>query len=227
MGDWQSYRLQDFIPFTPEVYWRLLERVNEAFWPLHLLAVALGLAALLLAVRGRPRLAIGLLAPAWLSSGILFHLNYYAELNWAAPWFGWAFVCQAALLFVGATFGAATPSSEWPARLRLWTGGAVSITALLVYPAIAAVIGSGLAHAEMFGLHPDPTALATMGIALIALRGPSVWLALLVPSLWCLVTSLTLAALDAGWAWIPLSAALIIVAVALTTTFCDKRQSAA
>lgn len=45
MNGWQTYRLEDFIPFTPEVYWRLLERINEAFWPLHVLAVAIGLAA--------------------------------------------------------------------------------------------------------------------------------------------------------------------------------------
>lgn len=57
MNGWQTYRLEDFIPFTPEVYWRLLERINEAFWPLHVLAVAIGLAALLLALRGNRRTA--------------------------------------------------------------------------------------------------------------------------------------------------------------------------
>jgi len=34
-------RLQDFIPFTAEVYFRLLERVGEAFWQQQLLTLAL------------------------------------------------------------------------------------------------------------------------------------------------------------------------------------------
>ena len=32
IADWASYALADFIPFTAEVYARLVERVNEAGW---------------------------------------------------------------------------------------------------------------------------------------------------------------------------------------------------
>ena len=38
-----SYSLQDFIPFTAEVYLRMLERMNENDWPLHVLMYALTL----------------------------------------------------------------------------------------------------------------------------------------------------------------------------------------
>ena len=65
MNEWTSYRLQDFIPFTAEVYFRLLERMRETFWPLHLLTLALGATTLVLALKHRPRLACLLLAPLW------------------------------------------------------------------------------------------------------------------------------------------------------------------
>ncbi len=215
MNGWQTYRLEDFIPFTPEVYWRLLERINEAFWPLHVLAVAIGLAALLLALRGNRRIALAVLAPAWLTSGIIFHFTYYAELNWAAPWFGWGFIAQTALLLALAWF-AGSGRIHGPSKgVSAWIGATVAMVSLLGYPLIAATIGPGLSHAETYGLHPDPTAIATLGVLLILLRGPSFWLASLIPILWCVIGALTLMAIDATGALIPLAAAAIIAGAAI------------
>ncbi len=171
MSAWHTYRLEDFVPFTPDIYWRLLERVNEAFWPLHILAVAIGLTALLLALRGKKRLALALLAPAWLTSGILFHFTYYAELNWAAPWFGWSFIAQASLLLAFAFFAGPIKPQATSKGLSTWIGTTVAVVSLLGYPLIAATLGPGLTHAETYGLHPDPTAIATLGVLLIVLRG--------------------------------------------------------
>jgi hypothetical protein len=210
MNDWQTYRLEDFIPFTPDIYWRLLERVNETFWPLHIVAVAIGLTALLLALRGNKRMALALLAPAWLTSGILFHWTYYAELNWAAPWFGWGFIAQAALLLAFASFAGSSRTHEPSRGLSTWIGTTVAMVSLLGYPLIALTIGPGLSHAETYGLHPDPTAIATLGVLLIILRGSTLWLTLLIPILWCVIGSLTLIAIDATGALIPLAAVAII-----------------
>lgn len=204
MNDWQTYRLEDFIPFSPDVYWRLLERINEAFWPLHLLTIGLGLGAALLAIRGNRRTALLLLAPAWLSCGIIFHLSYYAELNWAAPWFGWAFIVQAVVLLLVAALTTTKPTGRRPGNLTTRFGALVAALALLAYPFIAMAMGAGPTHAETHGLHPDPTALATIGIVIVALRGGGAWLALAIPVLWCLVATLTLIPLGAAWAWLPL-----------------------
>lgn len=210
MGDWQTYRLEDFIPFTPEIYQRLLERINETFWPLHLVAVFIGLLALLLALRGHGRTALALLAPAWLTSGIIFHLTYYAELNWAAPWFGWGFVAQAAVLLAVAFLAGSISVQRHPPGLSTWGGAIVAVVSLLGYPLIAAAIGPGWGHAEAYGLHPDPTAIATLGVLLVLLRGLALWLSLLIPTLWCVIGSLTLIAMDSAGALIPLSAAILI-----------------
>lgn len=225
MNGWQTYRLEDFIPFTPEAYWRLLERINEAFWPLHVLAVAIGLAALLLALRGNRRMALALLAPAWLTSGIIFHFTYYAELNWAAPWFGWGFVAQAALLLALALF-AGSGRTHAPAKgLSAGIGATVAMVSLPGYPLIAATIGPGLSHAETYGLHADPTAIATLGVLLILLRGPSFWLASLIPILWCVIGSLTLIAIDATGALILLAAVAIIAAASIARSIHSSARS--
>ncbi len=215
MNVWHTYRLEDFVPFTPDIYWRLLERINEAFWPLHVLAVAIGLTALLLALRGNQRMALALLAPAWLTSGIIFHFTYYAELNWAAPWFAWGFIAQAALLLALAFFAGSSRTQGPSKGLSTGIGATVAVVSLLAYPLIAATIGPGLSHAETYGLYPDPTAIATLGVLLILLRGPSFWLASLIPFLWCVIGSLTLIAIDATGALIPAAAAAIITATSV------------
>jgi hypothetical protein len=207
-GDWLSYRLADFVPVTPEVYFRLVERVNEAWWPLQLLATALGLAALALAWRGRARLALALLAPAWATSGVLFHLQRYAELNWAAVHFGAAFLVQAALLLALALFGR-DPGRRPGGSPRAVIGAALALFGLVVYPVVAVVAGDGWSRAEVFALHPEPTAVATLGLVLLALTGVRAWLALVLPLLWLGVAALTLVALQAAWAWLPAGVLLV------------------
>ena len=51
MSEWWSYRAEDFLLFSPRVYWRMFELHNAAFWPLHLLTLAAGLIAILLIAR--------------------------------------------------------------------------------------------------------------------------------------------------------------------------------
>lgn len=214
MSDLQTYRLEDFILFTPDIYWRLLERINDTFWPLHILVVAIGLIALLFALRGNRRIALILLAPAWLTSGIIFHLTYYAELNWAAPWFGWGFIAQAVLLLTPAWFAGSIKMHEPPRGPSTWIGTTMALVSLLGYPLIATTIGPDLSHAGTYGLHPDPTAIATLGVLLIILRGPTLWLTMPIPILWCVIGSLTLIALDATGALIPLAGVMIIAVTA-------------
>ena len=48
MSEWWTYRLDDFLLFSPRVYWRMFELHNAAFWPLQLLTLAAGLIIILL-----------------------------------------------------------------------------------------------------------------------------------------------------------------------------------
>ncbi len=208
MSEWQTYRLEDFLAFTPEVYFRLIERANEAFWPLHLLLLVLGLAALVLAWRGFGRLALLSLVPAWLTSGTIFHLNYYAEINVAATWFGWAFIAQAGVLALLAAAGSRADSARKPQRL---VGLVVATAGLLAWPLILAWLGGGWSQAEVFALHPDPTAVSTLGVIFLAASGLRAGIGLSIPVAWCVVATLSLLALDAPWAAVPAGIAMVAV----------------
>ena len=43
MSEWWTYRLYDFLLFTPRTYYRLFELYNAAVWPAQIAAIALGL----------------------------------------------------------------------------------------------------------------------------------------------------------------------------------------
>lgn len=208
IADWRTYSAADFIPFTAEVYFRLIERVNAALWPAQLLALAGGCAVLVLAWRGRARIATALSAAAWAWVGPSFLLQRYGELSWAGRYFGWAFLLEAALLLALAASGRgiARPGSQHGA------GRAAGLAAAgigLAYPLIAPLAARPWLQAETFGIHPDPTAIATLGIGLAALRGPWLWAVLVVPGLWCLAAGVTLQVLGAPWAPLPLAGALL------------------
>jgi len=195
IDDWRSYRLEDFIPFTSEVYFRLIERVNEAWWPAQFVAIAFGLAVLILAVRGNYRWVLTLLAPAWAFSGIVFHFQHYAEINVAATWFGYTFIAQAALLLLLAAAVGKPELSSRPGPWRIATGTAITVIGLLAWPMVSLVRNESWTQSEFFALHPDPTTLATIGLIILCLRGFKAGLAALIPIAWGAISILTLIAM--------------------------------
>ncbi|NGX16332.1 MFS transporter permease [Wenzhouxiangella sp. XN24] len=232
LGDPGSYALVDLVPFSAEVYFRLLERVGESFWPLHMATLVLGVAAMLLMWRGRARIACMLLAAPWAWVGITFFEQRYAQLNWAGSWFAGAFLAQAALLLLLAAMGAGfdrTAITQHTTRTGIKqqslprAGGLVLAGfGVLAYPAIAPLSGFAPFQAETFGVHPDPTAVATLGILLVGLRGFGLWLAVSIPALWCVVTGLTLHVLNAAWGQIPPAVAVLALVLALWKTVRSK-----
>jgi hypothetical protein len=199
MSEWWTYRLSDFLMFEPRTYYRLFERINGELWPAPLLALVLGLVLLLLAWRGRvPQVALWLLLPAWLTVAVAFHWQRYTPINFLAPWYAWASVLEGALLL-----GAATGRVKWlqpgPAQPPDRVGVGLLAFAVLLQPPIGLVSGRGWGAVELFGLAPDPTALATLGV-LLALRGR--WVLLVIPVLLALASGATLWAMAAPDAWV-------------------------
>jgi hypothetical protein len=76
-----------------------------------------------------------------------------------------------------------------PADAAGWGGLAVFVFALAVQPLAAPLLGRDWTQVELFGVAPDPTAVATLGL-LAAARAPR-WL-LALPVLWCAITGATL-----------------------------------
>jgi hypothetical protein len=211
MLDW-SYRLSDFLLFSPRVYWRMFELHNTALWPLPLAMLAVGVAALALAIlrprqSGRP-IAI-LLAVLWAWVGWSFVWERYATINWTAAYAAPLFAIEALSLLIA---GGALNRLSFEARGARSLAGVLLIALALTYPLLAPLFGRPWQGAEFFGIAPDPTALATLGFLLMA-RGRSTLLLYPIPLLWCLASGLTLWAMADAQAW-TLALALAILPLA-------------
>jgi hypothetical protein len=192
MSEWWTYSLSDFLLFSPRTYYRLFDLYNAALWPAHVLALAIGFAIPALLVRGGDRLsrvAGILLAACWLWVAWAFLFNRYAMINWAAAWFAGLFVVQTALLVLAGTVGGGIESAS-----QLRRAGAVALFsfALLIQPMIGPAMGRPWTQAEVFGMAPDPTALGTLGFALLLPTAGRRWLLLVLPLLWCAISGATL-----------------------------------
>jgi hypothetical protein len=210
MGEWWTYSPEDFLMFSPRVYWRMFALHNGALWPLPLAGPALALAAGLLCLRPRGvRIARAILAVAWAFVGWAFLWRLYGVINWAVLYVAPLFALQAILLARAALRG--------PTALRLppsprWAAGAILVAAAAAYPLLPPLSGRPIAEAEVFALAPDPTAIGTLGVLLIAGGGAVLWP---VPVLWCLFSAGTLWTLGTAQGVVPFAAALLAPAAAL------------
>jgi len=197
MQDWWSYGLSDFLLFSPRTYYRMIERHNEAVWPAQLLTMALGigiLGALRQPSTTQGRIIAGILALLWMWVAWAFLLYRYATINWAIKYVVPFFVLEALLLVWWGVVGGKLSFAVQPTAIgRL--GTALFVLSLLLYPALAVIVGRPWNQAEVFGIAPDPTVTATVGLLLLTSRLR--WGLLPVPLLWCGITAATLWAMSA------------------------------
>ena len=162
MSEWWSYRPADFLMFSPRIYWRLFASINEAFWPAQPALIVLGLTWL---ARARAhRLAAGALAITSAVVAWAFLWQRFTPINWPAQYFALGFGLQAVVLSTLAIGGGLHASDlAW----RRHAGIALIAWALLGHPVLAPAFGRPWSQAEVFGLAPDPTAIATLGWLLV------------------------------------------------------------
>ena len=204
MSEWWTYRLYDFLLFTPRTYYRLFELYNAAIWPAQIVALAVGVLLVVTCTRGGGRPVALVLAASWLWVAVAFLALRYATINWAATYAAWGFGVEAALLLWIAIRERFDPPPAFARRI----GFGLVLFAVLVEPLSGLLLGRPLRQIELFALTPDPTAVATLG-ALLALRPKRRWLLMIVPVLWCLFTGLTLLAMSAHDWWIAPVAAVL------------------
>jgi hypothetical protein len=219
MSEWWPYSLSDVLPFSARTYYRLFELYNTAIWPVQILTILLGLAILVLLRRLGPaqgRVISAILAACWLWVAWAFLLTRFATINWAALYFAAAFAAEALLLvLIGVAGGSICLPSDgrWVTR----AGIGVFLFALVIQPLIGPLSGRLWSQMEIFGVAPDPTVVATLGL-LIPSPHWSKWLLLAVPIMWCLVSGATLWAMESPEAPVmPLAAAVAIVAAGSAT----------
>lgn len=212
MADWLSYSLADFLPFSRGTYLRLFELHNARFWPAA--AIGLGLGLWMLTLLRRPdvrrlQLSLALLALCWLWIAWAFLWETYAPVNWASVYAAGAFAVQGLLLVV-----VAAGPSRARSTVRTGTGarlGVVLVACAVLVLTVLRFIGDWSWHGlELFGTAPDPTVAATLGLMPL-LRSPLRPVLLIVPTLWSLLSGLTLLALgDPLWPVLPAYASVIV-----------------
>jgi hypothetical protein len=216
MTEWWSYTLSDFLLFSPRTYYRLIGRYNEAVWPVQILTVGLGLVILGLLPRPRVwqgRVVSAALAILWTWVAWAFVWKRYATINWTASYLVPLFVVEALLLvWIGIIRGGLSfRLTRDPAGIL---GGTLFILSLAVYPMIAPLAGRPWSQAEIFGITPDPTVVATLGLLLLT-EGRRRWELLAIPVFWCIISGATLWAMDSPEAWVPPLAALLVLAASV------------
>lgn len=215
MSGWWSYRLSDFLLFSAQTYYRLFELYNQAVWPMQLVTLALGAGVFALVLRNPPwqgRAIAAVLAAAWLWVAWAYHLQRYEAINWAASHYAAGFAVQA-LLFIWTGVIRNRLVFRLGVSMTTRAGLGIFLFALVVYPLIAPILGRNWMHAEVFGIAPDPTVVATLGLLLLAANRACSGL-MLIPLLWCAISGATLWAMGSPDAFIaPVAGFLVVVLV--------------
>ncbi len=195
MTEWWTYGISDLVPFAADAYWRLFAHENLVFWPVPLVA-AVAAGALVLKLLKSPGEHWGypvplLLGGCWIWVGWNFVLHRYGTLNWAGDWLVWPFLLQGALLCILANRVEFAPIRDTRTR----AGAAVILVACCLYPGLAILDGRSLLESEAFGIAPDPTVLATLGVLSMTRRHSFVLV--VIPALWLAVSCLVLLTIGA------------------------------
>jgi len=191
MGELASYRLSDFILFTPTAYYRQFELYNQAIWPLHIVAISFVL-VMLYALWKKPvwagQLVALLLVVSWLWVAWAFLYQRFYQIHVVADWYALGFVLQAGLItWYGVIRNRFTLLVSNPLRIKM--ASVLLFVAFIFYPFIAFISGRSWMQFEMFALAPDPTVLATLAI-LLFYKVPIVLYA--IPLIWMLLSGITL-----------------------------------
>jgi hypothetical protein len=143
-------------------------------------------------------------------------LERYSTINWAASYFAVAFLIEALLLlWRGGVQGLSfRPRPDLVGR----TAVSIFLFALVLQPLIGPLLGRPWTQVEVFGIAPNPTVIATMGLLLVA-SGRVAWELLVIPLSWCAISGATLWAMGSSDAVVPALAASLVLLLAIWNSF--------
>ena len=162
------------LPYTAEVLFALFDEYNQAIRPLQGVALFLTAGVLMLALRSREnrsRIIVAILAAGWFWTGVVFHLVYFTELNFAAPAYGIVFILQGFLLFWTGVYRNRI-SIRFQRKPASYAGAAIFILSSLILPVIDWHHGLSWTEARFALLAPGTTARLTLGLLMMVDRRP-------------------------------------------------------
>ena len=174
MSQLLQFSLLDMTPYDRQSWFYLVGDYNQAIWLAYPVALLLTLAMLWLLFQPTKRVSdhqsvhwvLALLGAAWIWTGAIFHTQYFADLNWAAPWFGWAFVAQGCLLLLAAIL---MKSASWVplSSLRGRLAQFLLLLGLVIYPLSSLSEGRTFMQLEWFPLLPAPVTLVSFALLML------------------------------------------------------------
>ena len=176
------------LPYTAKVLFALFDEYNQAIRPLQGVALFLTAGVLMLALRSREnrsRIIVAILAAGWFWTGVVFHLVYFTELNFAAPAYGIVFILQGFLLFWTGVYRNRI-SIRFQRKPASYAGAAIFILSALILPVIDWHHGLSWTEARFALLAPGATAGLTLGLLMMVDRRPPLWVGA-IPVLWTTV----------------------------------------
>ena len=187
MLDWLTYSIHDFLLFSPEVYWYLVERHINHFGPVLVFWQVINVAALYLS--HVKQTAIYCLLPLtlnWLLLGGVFYLQQYSQINPYAKYLGYLSLLQAItiLLLLRSSFDSKSIKKTHLKSVHLKAAAAL----LILLPIFLAVFQHQWTLATV-GVMPLPTIFTSL-ILLSAM--PRKLLLLPLPMLLLTIEALTL-----------------------------------
>ena len=176
------------LPFTTEQFLQLFEIYNKSIWPAQLIAYLLGISALILIIRNKPRsdsFINVILGTFWIWMGAVYHILFFSGINPAAYIFGFLFILQGILFLV---LNRTEHKLQFIFRKDLYglIGGLFILYAMIVYPLLGLAFGHIYPQSPVFGVAPCPTTIFTFGILLLTKERIPYWL-LIIPGLWALI----------------------------------------
>jgi len=163
-----------FITFTIKEFLEMLASYNTTFWPMQLVAYALGVVALIFAIRSTSyssKIISGILTFFWLWVGVVFNWIYFSKIFPMSVGSTILFVIEGIIL---AATGVFKKNLSFSAKANLYgvVGGLFMLYGMVGYPAIEYLLGRGYPQLLPFGLAPCPTTVFTLGMLLWSERLP-------------------------------------------------------
>lgn len=147
--------------------------------------------------------------------GWAFHWERYATINWSATYFAAAFAIEGLLLiWTGVVRNELALKPVPSVAYRIGLG--VVLFALAVQPLLGPLVGREWMQMEIFGVAPDPTVMATLGVLLTVGRRVY-WELLVIPLLWCATSGAVAWTMGSTEALMMPLAALAVIVVAVAT----------
>lgn len=204
------------IPFSADVFFNFLAQYNDAIWPAQIVASLMALAGVYLALRPRQnsgRIIAAILGFFWIWIGAVYHLSFFALINFWDLGFGLLFLIQGLLLlWNGVVRNRLDPAQAMPGPV--FAAGLFALAvALVVHPLFSAAFGRSLAEIAWVGSSPTPTILLTLGLLALA-RAGRLWALSIIPLFLCLTGSLVayLLPISQDWLLLPVGLAVILAA---------------